>query len=401
LPVLALALLGARRIRVVAELAMLAGPALAAGATAVLGSLLPRRPTPPGPELPVATFRADLRRGPIVAAALALLLLAVVPRISAGPPFIDLGLEEDLVPFAAIAFVEQHGLAERLYNDLEVGSYLTWRWWPRRRVFQDPRINGYPESFHAVLRRPDLDRATWQAFLEGHGVTAALITYPDMNPRAALFDPRRWALVYCAPDALVFARRRPEWRALIAARELPVTFRHARQSGTVPEPIEVRPTETPLSGCQWQRRLGDHLVEVGDDEGASRAYERALGDRDCLDPAAGIELRRTLGGLALRLDDPTAALAHLQGLDDTESRTNRAFALLRLQRPPEALSDFESVLGTTPAHAEALFGRALALEALGRRPEAEAALRAFLARHPRHLAAPAATERLARLAGTR
>jgi hypothetical protein len=413
LPVLAFAVLGARRIRFVAEFAMLAGPALAAGATAVLGSLPRRSPRPGpdlgpelgpelgaelGPELAAAPLGAEVRRGPIAAASLALLLLAVAPRISAGRPFIDLCLERDLVPFAAIAFVEEHGLAERLYNDLEVGSYLTWRWWPRRRVFQDPRINGYPDSFHAVLRRPDLDRAAWQAFLEGHGVTAALITYPELNPRAALFDPGRWALVYRASDALVFARRRPEWRALIAARELPVTFRHTRESGTASEPIDVRPPETPLSGCQWQRRLGDHLVEVGDDQGASRAYERALGERGCQDLGAQIELHRTLGSLALRLDNPTAALAHLRGLDDAESRTNRAFALLGLKRPPEALDAFESVLALTPAQAEALFGRALALEALGRRREAEAALRAFLARHPRHLAAPAAAERLARLA---
>ena len=114
---------------------------------------------------------------------------------------------------------------------MEVGSYLTWEGWPRHRVFQDPRINGYPPAFHALLRRDDLSRAEWDALLAGFGVTTALVTYPAENPRAAFFDPDRWALVYRADDGLVFVRRRPEFAALVARAELPVTFAFDRATG--------------------------------------------------------------------------------------------------------------------------------------------------------------------------
>jgi len=150
LPALALALLGARRIRFVAEFAILGGPILAVALTRLArraAALLQRVPAPV-----YAT----------VAITAALAGLTLMPRISAahhGERFVDLGLEPDLIPAAAVRFVEDNGLAGRMYNDLEVGSYLTWHWGDSHQVFQDPRINSYPTAFHATLRRDDLSRA--------------------------------------------------------------------------------------------------------------------------------------------------------------------------------------------------------------------------------------------------
>jgi hypothetical protein len=225
LPLVALAGLGSRRIRFVAEFSMLAGPALAVLLTAVL------------PRVRAVT----------VAAAALLGVLIVVPRVRAGQG-LDLRMETGLVPFEAITFAEQNGLRDRMYNDLEVGSYLTWEGWPRHRVFQDPRINSYPDDFHAVLRRADLGQAEWQRFLDGFSVDAALVTYPDVNPRAALFAPERWALVYRGADALVFTRRLPGRSALIAARELPLTFSYADGAVTA-RPLPVPPG--PVPACEW------------------------------------------------------------------------------------------------------------------------------------------------------
>jgi hypothetical protein len=230
---LALGLLGARRIRFVAEFAILAGPALAAA----LPALEPR----------VARWSRP--------AAVALLLaLAAAPRLRAGPRWLDLGLEPGLVPRDAIDFVEREGLRDRMYNDMEVGSYLCWRGWPRFRVFQDPRINGYPDEMHAVLRRADLGPEQWQGFLDGFQVDAALITYPDVNPRGAWFSPALWALVHRSDEALVFTRRLPQRHALIAARELPLGF--AYQDGELtPRPLDQPPPGSPVPLDEWQRRL--------------------------------------------------------------------------------------------------------------------------------------------------
>jgi tetratricopeptide (TPR) repeat protein len=374
LPCLALALLGALRIRFVAEFAMLAGPALAVGLTRLLPTWSARWPT--------------------VAGAAVLVALTAAPRVSAvaeGRRAFDLGLEADLVPFAALGFAEANGLRECMYNDLEVGSYLTWQGWPRYPVFQDPRINGYPESFHAVLRRADLTRTEWQTFLDGFGVRSALVTYPDVNPRGALFDPELWALVYRAGDGLVFARR-PLPSSL---PELPLSFAYSPTHGLAALPLAEPPASSRDSRCAWKRALGDFHRGAGGKTTALAAYEEAVvshGESACVTAA-----RAAAGELALDLGDAAKAARLLDGLVDAVSRTNHGFALVGLGQPNQALTDFESVLATPPASAEATFGRGLALLAVGRTEEAAAAFAALLALAPNHVSAPVARKQLERL----
>jgi hypothetical protein len=379
LPCAVLGILGAFRIRFVAEFAMLAGPLLAVAATRML---------------PVLRGRWwKLAAGALVVG------LAIAPRavaVAGGGRAFDLGQEADLVPAAAIDFVEKHGLDARMYNDLEVGSYLTWRGWPRRRVFQDPRINGYPEEFHAVLRRADLTRPEWQAFLDGFGVTSALITFPSVNPRGALFDPVRWALVYRERDGLVFLHR-PVPKGM---REIPLTFSYSSSNGLVPLPLAEAPAGA--SPCEWHRGLGDYHRLAGESAAAMGAYEAALGGAD--EPPCAAEARVAAGVLALQLGDATKAARLLDGATGAVARTNRGFALLGLGRPAEALVDFEGVLAVEPVNDEATFGRGLCLVAQGRPVEAVAAFDALLTRSPHHVSAPAARrerERLRALVGGR
>jgi hypothetical protein len=378
LPCVAFGVLGALRIRFVAEFAMLAGSAIAVAGTRALGMI---RASP-----------APRWFGPVAGVLLAGLALAPrVPGLAAGGRALDLGIEPALVPLDAIDFVERHGLRERMYNDLEVGSYLCWRGWPRYRVFQDPRINGYPDAFHAVLRRADLSRAEWQAFLDGFGVTSALITYPSLNPRGALFDPARWALVYRENDGLVFARRplRP------GLRELPLTFSFSAPGGLQPVPIAAPPAHAAVSPCEWRRALGDYHRLAGEQAAALAAYESALAD--AADAACTAAAREAAGTLALALGDPGKAAPLLLGAASSVGRTNHGFALLALGRPAEALTVFDGVLATLPRNDEATFGRGLALAAQGRSHEAAAMFEALLARAPTHVSAPAARQELDRL----
>ena len=374
LPCAVLGVLGGLRIRFVAEFAMLSGPALAVALTRLAPWVAGR-------------WTARISAGLLV-------VLTAAPRVAAvaeGGRVFDIGLEPDLVPLAAVDFVQKHGLRERMYNDLEVGSYLTWRGWPRYRVFQDPRINGYPDSFHAVLRRADLSRVEWQGLLDGFGVTSALVTYPSVNPRGALFDPSLWALVYRAGDGLVFVRR-PLSENL---SEIPLTFSYSPSSGLATSPLDEPPAGVEVSVCEWQRRVGDHYRSVGDARKALHHYETALGADSAT--ACSEEARVSAGILALQLGDPAKAAQWLDGAISTVARTNKGFALLALGQPAQALADFESVLAGEALNDEATFGRGSCLVALGRGAEAAEAFAALLARSPNHLSAPAARQQLERL----
>jgi hypothetical protein len=376
LPCAALGILGGLRIRFVAEFAMLSGPALAVACTRLAPWLGGRWP-------------ARISAGLLVA-------LTAAPRVSSaveGGRVFDIGMEADLVPIAAVDFVEKHGLRERMYNDLEVGSYLTWRGWPRYRVFQDPRINGYPDAFHAVLRRTDLSRAEWQSLLDEFGVTSALVTFPSVNPRGALFTPSLWALVYRANDGLVFVRRSSRGDL----PEIPLTFSYAQASGLTPVPLVEPPFDVHVSDCEWQRRIGDYHRSTGDAPKAAHHYDMAMAADS--GTSCGSDTRVAAGILALQLGDLSKAAQLLEGASTAVAQSNHGFALLALGQPIEALADFDSVLVSEPQHDEATFGRGMCLVALGRGSEAVQAFEALLARSPNHLSAPAAQKQLERLRG--
>jgi len=376
LPCAALGILGGLRIRFVAEFAMLSCPALAVACTRLAPWLGQRWP-------------ARLSAGLLVA-------LTAAPRVASaleGGRVFDIGLEADLVPLAAVDFVEKNGLRERMYNDLEVGSYLTWRGWPRYRVFQDPRINGYPDAFHAVLRRSDLSRAEWQRLLDRFDVTSALVTFPSVNPRGALFDPSLWALVYRANDGLVFVRRSSRGDL----PEIPLTFSYSQASGLTSTTLEEPPAGAMMSACEWQRLVGDYHRFNGAARAALRHYEAAMTADSSTSCSVGA--REPAGILALQLGDPAKAARLLDGATEPVAHINHGFALLKMGQPTEALMDFESVLARDPRNDEATFGRGMCLVALGRGSEAVAAFKALLARSPHHLSAPAARQQLERLRG--
>lgn len=272
LPALVVALLAWRSVRFAAEAALLLLPAVAVGASHLLGT--PRR-----------------ARGTSALAAAALLLVVGLERAGRAP---EVGLAADIVPFRAIDFVTRNGLRERLFHDLDVGCYLLWEGWPRYRVFEDARLPAYPDDFHRALDASAFDPPRFAALLDRFGVDAALVNYPDVNVRAGAFPPETWALVYRASDALVFARRVPRHAGVIARHELPLKVTFRLRGGAHVEPLWTRPQPSPVPECDWL----DRLARVLDDEADPRALvarSRAL-TRGCLsdDAAARViaELRQ-------------------------------------------------------------------------------------------------------------
>lgn len=405
LPCACLGLLASCRVRFVAEFALLVAPVTASAAS----------------RLPSLARLSQVARRSIAALAV---LLALVPKLAThrrGEPWLDLDLEPGLVPFEAIAFLDAHDLRRRLYHDMEVGSYLSWdesaaslgrpalvgaR--PARAqarvihpVFQDPRINGYPEAFHAVLRRDDLAPATWQSFLSQWDIDAALLTFPEANPRAAWFTPSSWALVFRSADALVFVRRDRARAAGLEDAEIPLTFIR-RPDGQV-DPLPLASPSTGVPRCLWFQRLGDFALERHDTASALTHYATSLesattvapGHPPCLEAPALAALRATAALLALERGEATRALALLgdEG-EDEEAGTTRGLALSALGRWQDADQAFARVLGHTPGRADALFGSGVAREKLGDRVGAAARFRQLLDAAPTHAGAPHARHAL-------
>ena len=251
-----------------------------------------------------------------------------------------------------------------MYNDLEVGSYLTWHWGDRIGSSRTRASTAIPSAFHATLRRDDLSRDAWEAFLARFGVTTALVSFPDLNPRAALFDPRRWALVFRDGEALVFAARRPEFAALIARDELPLTFSYAREAGVTPQPLARRPAGSPVADCDWQKRLGDALLELGDEAGARAAYAAAAGAPDCRDPADAPRRRVPAAIWRSRTATRRPPSRPTPGSPSPTCAPTAAWRSCRSGGPREAEVDLTAALAADPAQPEARLAQAFAFEAL-------------------------------------
>src|SRR5262249_29557909 len=159
---------------------------------------------------------------------------------------------------------------------------------------------------------------------------------------------------------LVFVGRRPEFAALTAREEIPVSFSFDRRSGVRRLPIDRRPPASPVAECEWQRRLGNDFVQHGNDARAAAAFKRAIATRDCLEPAALAEARQPLGDAALRLHDPATAADAYAGIDLPAAHTNRALALLALGRPRDALAEARAARAQAPDDPDAKLAEKMA-----------------------------------------
>ena len=194
-----------------------------------------------------------------------------------------------------------------------------------------------------MLRRDDLSRAEWDALLAGFGVSTALVTFPAENPRAAFFDPERWALVYRAADGLVFVRRQATFAALIARAELPVTYSLRADTGR--DSLADRSPPRGLAGGRLRMAAAARATSSSRPATTARATGRlSEAPREarpgCLD-AAALAGRRGWRWATPRCasHDPATAVDAYAGIDLPRAHTNRALALLALGRAREALDE--------------------------------------------------------------
>lgn len=187
LPVAGIALLGARYVREVPYLALVAAP--------VLQRLVP--------EFAFKRSWATTWRGP-AAAALAAGMFVWAMRFDALLPYRwGWGVNDRVFPVAATDFLQSERLPPRLYNSYNTGGYLLFRLYPRIPVFQDSRSGAYPDGFMAELhaRAEELD---WPGLWDRYRLNTALVAVQDVT---RLFSPDAWGLVFWDDRYAVLVRR--------------------------------------------------------------------------------------------------------------------------------------------------------------------------------------------------
>lgn len=179
-----------------------------------------------GPLLP-----SSLNRRICAAAAGAgvLVLLSIGAGASLRPP-----VDANTYPVRAAAELARLGLEGNIYNPDQFGGFLSWTFYPERRVL----IDGRNELHDTVIREyavARLDGRSWDALIRKYDLTLAVDEYhrETMNivdavtgeeretPASLIYFPRnRWALIAFDDAGMVFARRDSYPAAVLEPMEL-------------------------------------------------------------------------------------------------------------------------------------------------------------------------------------
>ena len=347
-PVLPLAVLALHAIRFGADAALVGAPLLAVAFTAAGERLAARWPALAVRLVPLSTLAVPAL----------LIALSLAPRVAAGSPFqgdSGIGLDRRELPLEAIAFVDEKGLRERMYNDFEIGSYLLFDpigGFPRHRVFVDPRLPAYPLEMHRLLGRGDLSRDEWTAAMDSLRRRERAAGLRGGQPSGGLVGPPhagRWSSARtrrasscdgCRAFASSSPSTRFRRRSPSRSRKGPPRFpwRRAR-----PPPRSRIANGIGGSASSWSS-LDDALSER-----ARAAYTRALAaPAGCLAPIEESRLGAWLGAVDLSAGQPKEALALLErslaaGNRELSTLTIWAAALEALGRVAAAAAAWKQV----------------------------------------------------------
>lgn len=193
---------------------------------------------------PKRTLARILRARALVAVAILGVVAACVPTSIENLTGIgaESGLDPGRFPIEACERIAQHvPSGMRLYNDVQFGGYLIWRFYPERQVFIDGRNELYATLLArlAAIHMGEAPYDDWRALIREREIEGAVVKYqetkkgviyPPARPgdapvlgyrswSAFLFPSSEWALVYFDDTALVFMKRGGAGEAWIRSDE--------------------------------------------------------------------------------------------------------------------------------------------------------------------------------------
>ncbi len=114
-------------------------------------------------------------------------------------------LQRQKFPVAAVDYLEEKGLHERIYNLYHWGGYLLWRLYPQERVYIDGRADLYGDAFIEEYLKAYRGEPGWQEILSEHGVELVLIDRGS-GLAAVLDHDRGWQRAYQDEVAVLYKR---------------------------------------------------------------------------------------------------------------------------------------------------------------------------------------------------
>lgn len=120
------------------------------------------------------------------------------------------GSEIHLVHKEVIRFLEEHPQKGNVFNNFDIGSYLIFGLYPKRKVFVDGRPEAYPATFFKNVYIPiQEDQQVQDIYFKKYNIHTIVLSHTDQTPWGESFLGRiaqnsKWRLVYIDPIFVVF-----------------------------------------------------------------------------------------------------------------------------------------------------------------------------------------------------
>lgn len=125
---------------------------------------------------------------------------------------------EILTPSKACDFLEDNNVKGRLFNNIDFGHYIAYRFYPGKKVFIDARTELYKYDFYQSYQRAQNYPEEWKNLQKRYGFNIAFIRHLFSGTERLLkflYNNKEWALVYYDENSAVFLRDVPENKDVI------------------------------------------------------------------------------------------------------------------------------------------------------------------------------------------
>jgi len=118
-----------------------------------------------------------------------------------------IGISELLVPAGACDFLEDNNIEGRMFNTMDFGSYIGYRFFPERRIFIDTRTDLYKDDFYTLYAEAQHYPEKWHKLHERYGFKIVLLRHLFSGSGKILrylYDHKDWRLAYYDENSCVF-----------------------------------------------------------------------------------------------------------------------------------------------------------------------------------------------------
>jgi len=123
-----------------------------------------------------------------------------------------------LMPSKACDFLEDNNIKGRIFNSIDYGHYIAYRFYPEKRTFIDARTELYKYDFYLSYQRAQNYPGEWKALQKRYDFNIAFLRHLFSGTERLLknlYNDESWALVYYDESSAIFLYDTPENKAAI------------------------------------------------------------------------------------------------------------------------------------------------------------------------------------------